>query len=165
MFSSQDSPEMNERKLPQTCLGRIGSALIYMNGNPGMGLVSGTRMASSGSSLFLLFISVPVCALIWTSSCVWAGGVGEREGMATSSSRLSYILIKLSKLREKRESFPSSISIHKSPRKILIGSDEVICSLRANQCGHICNELSLTMSGDMWTPNARKGWGGRGFSD
>lgn len=57
MFISQNS-EATEISPAQTSLGRIGSELIYMNGNPGMGLASGTLMASLGSSLYLFTLYV-----------------------------------------------------------------------------------------------------------
>lgn len=57
----------------------------------------------------------------------------------------------------RRQSFSSSIPIFNPQGKILIGSDEVLCSLRANYCGHIHNVLLLTISGHRQTANTRKG--------
>ena len=94
MFISQDSSEATERNLTQTSLGRKENGLIHVNGNPEVGLASGTQMASSGSSHSLLIYSVPVCALKRTSSCVWARGAGaEGEGgMAPGSSRVNHMI-------------------------------------------------------------------------
>lgn len=78
MFIGQDSSEATERNLTQTSLGRQEHGLSHTDGNPGVGLASGTQLASLGSS-HSLFTSLllPVCAVVWTFSYVWAGEKGD----------------------------------------------------------------------------------------
>lgn len=79
MLTGQDSSEATERNLTQTSLGRQENRLSHTNGNPRMGLASGTQMAPLGSSHSLsTSLLLPVHALVWTFSYVWAGETGEK---------------------------------------------------------------------------------------
>ena len=91
VFSRQDFSEVTERNLTQTSLGRIRSELIYMNGNPGMGLASGIQMAFAGSchSLFTSLLCNCWCIDKDFLLCLsWRNG--GQGGMDTSSISVLY---------------------------------------------------------------------------